>query len=269
MASIVHMISWKFLLVVLLALAATDAWKPMVKFRKQLAKCAVIALASSAVPGLSVAAEGEPSIASQLAAIQASEVLTNQGRLDAENGKALARELQLPQYELIARGIITLSKDKIDTNMYPIGFSDAGMVDDKYNDNEAASLVILGVGREGGAPLAAKKIPLKGLKFPYVFTLEASNDLLFPYTKKAWEDSNNSKDTVAISAFIVPQGKLAAPDSAVRVGFGLSDPVQMAGVLTRSTAQVKVLNKLDGKLYTDEEVQVLSTVDRGLADRKK
>ena len=237
---------------------------------KQLAKCAVIAtVASSLLPGTSIAAETEPSIASQLAAIQASEVLQNQGRLDAENGKALARELQLPQYELIARGIITLSKDKIDTNMYPIGFSDASMIDEKYNsDNTAANLIILGVGREGGAPLAAKKVPLKGLKFPYVFTLEASNDLLFPYTKKAWEESGNSKDTVAISAFIVPQGKLAIPDTAVRVGFGLSDPVQMAGVLTRSTAQVKIQNKLDGKLYTDEEVSVLSTVDRGLADRK-
>lgn len=137
------------------------------------------------------------------------------------------------------------------------------MISDKYADNKAASLIILGVGREGGAPLAAKKVPLEGVKFPYVFSLE-TKDLLFPYTASAWEDSNNSKDTVAVSAFLCPTGVLATPDPAVRVGFGLSDPVTMAGVLTRSTAKISVQNKLDQKLYTQEEVAVLSGVDTGL-----
>ena len=67
-------------------------------------------------------AHGEETIASQLAAIQAGETLQNQGRLDTENGAALTRELQLKPYQLIARGIITLSKDGIDTNRYPIGY---------------------------------------------------------------------------------------------------------------------------------------------------
>lgn len=264
-------ISRFILLLLLISSAEVRGWRS--GLRKALVKGAVaIAFASSSIsslPSLSIADEAvTPSIANQLAAMQASELLQNQGRLDAENGAALARELQLAPYELIARGIITLSQDKIDTNRYPIGFADANMIDEKYVGNNAASLIILGVGREGGAPLAAKKIPLNGLKFPYVFSLETS-DLLFPYTKKAWEESGNSKDSIAISAFIVPEGKLAASDSAVRVGFGISDPVQMAGVLTRTSAQVKVQNKLDGKLYTDEEVAVLGGVDRGLADRKK
>jgi hypothetical protein len=253
---------------VLFNASSTDAWLIPSKMMKSVAAVG-LAAGLYGVPGgmmtpPSVYAAEEPSIASQLAAIQAGETLKNQGRLDSENGAALARELQLAPYQLIARGVISLSCDKIDNNMYPIGLPDASNIDDKYSsDNNEASLIILGVGREGGAPLAAKKVPVNDLKFPYVFTLETS-DLLFPYNTQAWEDSANSKDTIAVSAFLTPTGKLSTPDAAVRVGFGLSDPMRMAGVVTRSSAQIKVANKLDGKLYTEEEVAVLSGVDEGI-----
>ena len=240
----------------------TKGWKRSINWAR---KCAtsICVLSIMSFEPMVQPVHAEESIASQLAAIQAGETLQNQGRLDTENGAALTRELQLKPYQLIARGIITLSQEGIDNNRYPIGYSDATLIDQKYDDNKAASLIILGVGREGGAPLAAKKVPLQGLKFPYVFSLE-TEDLLFPYTQSAWEESGNSKDTIAVSAFICPTGVLATPDPAVRVGFGLSDPVTMAGVLTRGTAKISVQSKLDQKLYTQEEVKVLSGVDAAL-----
>ena len=132
--------------------------------------------------------------------------------MDTENGAALTGG-RLKPYQLIAGGS-SLDWDGIDINRYPIGYSDATMIDQKYDGNKAASLIILGVGREGGAP-CSEEVPLLGLKFPYVFSLE-TEDLLFPYTQNAWEESGNSKDTIAVTAFISPSGVLATPDPAVK-----------------------------------------------------
>ena len=47
-------------------------------------------------------------------------------------------------------------------------------------------------------------------------------------------------------------------------GLRLERPSNHGWVLTRITAKVSVQNKLDEKLYTREEVKVLSDVDSGL-----
>jgi len=261
---------YAFVVILVMCIADAISWTGGFALKKKLAVAvAGLSLTTSFSP-LVPPAFADDGMAQQLAQIQAGETLKNQGRLDTDNGAALTRELQLKPYQLIARGIITLSSEGLDKSAFPLGYTDASMVDDKYAHKDLskdASLIILGVGREGGAPLAAKKIPLDSIeKFPLVFSLETS-DLLFPYTTQAWEESGNSKDTIAVSAFLTPGGVLAQPDNAVRVGFGLSDPVTMAGVLTRSTAQVRIQSKLDQKLYTAEEMTVLSAVDKGLAEK--
>ena len=89
----------------------------------------------------------------------------------------------------------------------------------------------IGVGREG-PPLAAKRYSLKSATFPMVFEL-TTDDLLFPYTVDAWMSSDNKGQSIATTAIISSSSSLANPTKTERYGFGLSDPVTFAGVLTR------------------------------------
>jgi hypothetical protein len=97
-----------------------------------------------------------------------------------------------------------------------------------------------------------------------MFELRSDTDLLFPYTEDAWVKSSNAKDTIATTAIITTSNALATPANTERYGFGLSDPVTFAGTLTRSAAMITVNGKIDSTLYTTEEIDLLSGVDRAL-----
>ena len=131
-------------IILLNVINSSRGWKLGTNWARNARKAAATSIGVLSLISFQVAplpAHGEETIANQLAAIQAGETLQNQGRLDTENGAALTRELQLKPYQLIARGIITLSKDGIDNSRYPIGYSDAVMIDQKYDGNKAASLI--------------------------------------------------------------------------------------------------------------------------------
>ena len=155
--------------------------------------------------------------------------------------------------------------DNIDSKVFPLGFVSAGDLDPAAFDTPSSRLFVLAVGRDGNIPLAAKSIPLKGTEFPLVIELE-TKDLLFPYTNEAWMQSANRMDTIAVSAFLSPNDKISVPSSAVRVSFALSDPLTMAGKLTRSTAKLQLGpgKPLDVSLFTQEEINLLKSVDDGI-----
>lgn len=184
---------------------------------------------------------------------------------DAEN-QALIRQLTYPEGKLIARGIISLSAEGsgADPRTFPSGLLKANDLTPVFGE-DGATIFILAVGREG-PPLAAKRIPLKDITFPLVFEITTDN-LLFPYTPEAYKTSDNSKDSIAVTCILSPTPILSEPTSSSLVGFGISEPVTIAGVLSRSSAKLTV-NKLTGKvnteLYTESERTLLAAVDEGM-----
>jgi hypothetical protein len=118
-----------------------------------------------------------------------------------------------------------------------------------------------------GPPLAAKRYKLNSLQFPFVFEI-TSADLLFPYTEEAWLKSTNSKDTVAMTAIISTSPLLGKPADTERAGFGISEPITFAGVLTRTGGQLSVQDKVDMSLYSKEDLALLDSVDKALAERE-
>lgn len=148
-----------------------------------------------------------------------------------------------------------------DPKLFPYGMADASSYDPSFS-NEQATLFVLAVGRDG-PPLAAQRILMKDIKFPFAFEV-LSEDLIFPYTKEAWLASSNSKDTIALTVIISPDNLLATPNAVERIGFALSEPIQVAGTFGRTTANINVNGKVDTKLYTAEEKTLLAGVDREL-----
>lgn len=115
-----------------------------------------------------------------------------------------------------------------------------------------------------GQPVAAKRMSLLDIKFPYAFELN-SDDLVFPYTKEAYLASEQRKDSIALTVILSPDGLLASTEGVrERIGFALSEPVQVAGTFGRTTANIQVNGKIDTKLYSDSERKLLSEMDRQL-----
>ena len=115
-----------------------------------------------------------------------------------------------------------------------------------------------------GMPVAAKRISLTDLSFPYAFELN-SDDLVFPYTKEAYLASEFRKDSIALTVILSPDGLLASTEGMrERIGFALSEPIQVAGTAGRTTANINVNGKIDTKLYSDSERKLLSEMDRQL-----
>jgi hypothetical protein len=173
----------------------------------------------------------------------------------------MTKELLYPDGKLIARGRIRLVPDGGESKAFPFGLTDAQTLDPALGEDES-TMFLLAVGREG-PPLAAKRVKAKDLQFPYVFEL-TSDDLLFPYTPDAWTQSPNSKDTIALTAVLSPDGLLSTGSASERVGFGLSEPAQVAGKFSRETANIAINSKLNTNLYTTEEVEILKDIDSGL-----
>ena len=98
------------------------------------------------------------------------------------------------------------------------------MLDSSFDD-EKASLIITAVPRNG-SPFAAKIIrDLPSKSFPLAFTI-SSEDLLFPYTKEAWDSSQYSKDDIAITAILDEDGHLETPGENTRFGFAIAQVVR-------------------------------------------
>ena len=154
-----------------------------------------------------------------------------------------------------------------DLNQFPLGVKDVSALDEVFSEPDA-SLFILGVGREDLTPVAAKRLKLKDLIFPYIFELETA-DLIFPYTPEAWAASSNSKDSIAVTCIISPGDKLAVANSLNLIGFAVSEPVNIGGSLQRSTARVFLNGRIDTNLYSKEEIALLSSIDNALATQKK
>jgi len=255
-------------LITLALLFAVDAWKLHQRtWRKAVAFTLTLATFGLGTPLQSKAEDGGTNnIADQIKLVQAMQVENQRARLQTMDQEAMAKELQMKDGQLIARGTVTLLSDALNAKTNPMGYPDAMTLDGAYSD-PASTMFVLCVGREGSVPLAAKAYPLNELKFPMVFEVESS-DLLFPYTPEAWLASTNRADTIAVSVFITPDSVINRPNEHVRVGFALSDPVTIAGVLTRATAAVQIQTKLDSKLYTPEETALLTSVDNGLSSNK-
>lgn len=193
----------------------------------------------------------------QLKEIQNQKTSVQKEMLAKGEETSMTRQLTYPEGKLIARGVVSLEvKPSLE-----FGYYEAKDLDAAY-EGEDSTMFILGVGREG-PPLAAKRLKLKDLKFPYTFEL-TTDDLLFPYTESAWMSSEFRKDTIATTAIISTGNQISVPSQSERYGFGISDPTNFAGQVTRSPAKMNVVGKVDGSLYTPDDVKLLSSIDRGL-----
>lgn len=202
-----------------------------------------------------------PTLKDQLNDIQKEKVDIQKAMKDADEQAALTRQLTYPEGRLIARGFVSLEVKP----GAELGYYTASELDPVYGTSEDSSLFILGVGRDG-PPLAARRFKLNDIKFPFTFEL-TTDDLLFPYNEDAWLKSDVRKDSIATTALISTGSSISKPTQTERYGFGLSDPVMFAGQQTRSASKMNVVGKVDGKLYTPDDVALLSGIDKGLDDK--
>lgn len=220
----------------------------------------------STVASTVAAASSSPTLQDQLELLQLSKTMQVKSELETNENAQLAKQLQYPDNKLVATGVIVLDTvgiagtNKNEKVRFPYGFDHPYLYNSAF-DNSDATMFILAVGREG-PPLAAKRVKLNTIQFPYVFEI-TSDDLLFPYTPEAYAASPNSKDTIAVTTILSPGPKLSIPNPLTLVSFGLSEPVTIAGKLTRGPAKLEVSfnNKVDTSLYTPTELQLLGTVD--------
>jgi len=256
------------LLLALVLAAGADAWN-LGQARRAVASLSVglgLGLGSvQQLPALAAEEAAPSSLVQQLREMQEKRVVEQRKRLESDDQRLLSSELLLPEGALLARGILTVVSDKWDSKVFPLGFETAASLDTRFSD-PSSRLFVLCVGRESSIPVAAKSFPLKDIQFPFVFEL-LDSDLLFPYTKEAWLASPSRVDTVAITAFFTPESKLSIANPNIRVGFALSEPVQFAGKLTRSTAAIRLGagEAVDTSLFTPAEIALLQAVDDGIA----
>ena len=204
------------------------------------------------------------SIAEQLKTLKSEQIVNTKYRVETGESEAIARALQYPEGYLIGRARVLLVQDDVGISpSNPYGVSESYLVNAELGKEEA-TLFVLAVGREG-PPLAAKKITnVKDIKFPLLVEI-TTDDLLFPYTKEAWEASPNRLDTIALTAIFSADPLLSTANTGDRLGFGQSEPTNIAGVTTRTTAVLTANKKIDLSLYSKDEISLLSTIDEELA----
>eukprot|EP01041_Mallomonas_annulata_P009873 gene9873-20539_t len=199
----------------------------------------------------------------QLKVIQVLQVQQQKESLDTQLQEEVNRGATYEIGDLLARGVVTLPPPAgADPTQYPLGLPDAGALDSELN-NDKAVIYLTAVGREG-PPVAAKRFLLNDITFPFRFEI-TTNDLLFPYTPEAWRKASASSDTVAVTCILDADGSLTTPSAGDRFGFAISDPEPLSGSFQRSEAKVSVNLKSDGRPYSEEEMEVLSRLDRELS----
>jgi hypothetical protein len=204
------------------------------------------------------------SIQDQLKLVRAMQANQQKERAETEERELMAKELTYPDGRLLARGVIILApaNDAL-TKDFPSGLMKAEDMDAAYASDKA-TLFILAVGRDGPPVAAFKKQPIRDVQFPFVFEVTTDN-LLFPYTEEAWRNSPNAADSIAVTAILSADELLATPSSSERVGFAVSNPVVIAGTKGRTSAAATINQKVEERLYTEEETAILSSIDRGLS----
>jgi len=198
---------------------------------------------------------------SQLKMIQDVKVQNQKRRIEADESDLQSKELLYPEGKLIGRGIVKLVPER-DGKLFPYGLTDPVVFDENLSDKRS-SLFVLAVGRDG-LPVAAKRLLLRDLTFPYAFEIN-DDDLVFPYTKEAYLQSEKRLDSVALTVIISPDGLLASTEAVQeRIGFALSEPIRIAGSFGRTTANIDVKGKIYTKLYSESERGLLSQMDNQL-----
>lgn len=201
---------------------------------------AVLSSVFFGLPGNHLTAAGAQ-IKDQLKVVQALQV---EKQIDSvQKQKIQLNDARPDSGVLIATGVVAIPPppgSAIDPSAYPLGFSKAGMVSSRFDDNKA-SLIITAVPRNG-SPFAAKiirNLPTKS--FPLAFTI-TSDDLLFPYNKEAWASSQYSKDSVAITAVLDEDGLLETPGENTRFGFAIAQVTKKPQTAEKSETKDAVLN---------------------------
>lgn len=211
-------LSRALVLIVIIGTCICCSSSKLLWMRKVFASALAGSLIPFSIPSIVAATE----IKDQIKVIQALQV---EKQIDSvkEQKQMMQKSSSSSSSEVIARGIVALpppSGSGIDVSQYPLGFSKAGMVDSRFDDKKA-SLIITAVPRNG-PPFAAKIIRnLPSKSFPLAFTI-SSDDLLFPYTKEAWDSSQYSKDSIAITAVLDEDGLLETPEESTRFGFAIA-----------------------------------------------
>lgn len=203
---------------VLLPVISLESWRWVKKARFIIGPSLVLSGTLSGLPPMGARAA---EIQDQIKVIQALQV---EKQIDSvQKQKKMQLSAVAKGSEVIASGIIALPPPPgsgIDPSQYPLGFSKAGMVDNRFDDKKA-SLIITAVPRNG-PPFAAKIIrDLSSRSFPLAFSI-TSEDLLFPYTAEAWASSQYSKDSIAITAILDDDGLLETPGESTRFGFAIA-----------------------------------------------
>eukprot|EP00596_Hydrurales_sp_CCMP1899_P002674 CAMPEP_0119052574 /NCGR_PEP_ID=MMETSP1177-20130426/73829_1 /TAXON_ID=2985 /ORGANISM="Ochromonas sp, Strain CCMP1899" /LENGTH=259 /DNA_ID=CAMNT_0007032193 /DNA_START=79 /DNA_END=858 /DNA_ORIENTATION=+ len=191
---------------------------------------------------ISVLAEEPLSFQSQLKLIQDNKTSQQKEAIEKAEQDLQTKELLYPEGKLIGRGIVNLIPESGDPKLFPYGLSDASSYDSRFM-GEKATMFVLAVGREG-PPLARQKVLLKDITFPYAFEV-LTNDLIFPLSKETWLSNKNRKDTIALTVILSPDDLLKIPNPVGRIGFAVSEPIQVAGSNGRTTAQINVNGRVD------------------------
>ena len=258
------------LLHVLAIVTQSTHQRPPVTAWRKAAVCALVPLFWHHAPAV-LAAE---TLRDQLLAVQRLQTEQQKQRV-LEEERRLEAETNIKTI-VIARGIVSVAPTGlaygVDASLFPFGIENPASLDPALG-NPRAALFITAVGRQG-PPVAARRVPLATVQFPYVFALTDA-DLIFPYTTAAWLQSPLSSDAVALTAVLDADGVLATPDEADRFGFSISDPIRGGrggggGNLQQWTeAKISINLKSDGKPYSPDEVELLGRIDSETTSRKE
>ena len=205
----------------------------------------------------------DTSLTEQLRSYRTAQESSTKTRIETDESEAISRALKYPDGYLVGRALVSLVTDAGYSG--PYGVPESYLVNPDLGKDEA-TMILLAVGRDG-PPLAAKKIAsLNTLKFPLIVEITCE-DLLFPYTSSAWLSSSNKLDSMALTVVLSSDGKLSTAAPSDRIGLGLSELANIAGVTTRTTANIATTQRIDLSLYSKEDIELLTGIDAAL-DRR-
>lgn len=165
------------------------------KVRTTFQKIAAFSTGMICLCGLPSYAVADTSLESQLKMIQDVKVQNQKRRIEAAESELQSKELLYPEGKLIGRGIVKLIPPG-DVKLFPYGLVDPLLFDENLSDKRS-TLFVLAVGRDG-LPVAAKRVLLSDITFPYAFEVN-DDDLVFPYTKEAYLQSEKRLDSMALT----------------------------------------------------------------------
>jgi len=226
-------------------------------------------LGAAVFPSSVLGDEGSSTLADQLRVMQAQQTKAQKERYESAESKAVNQELKYKAGSVLARGAVLLYGEDPSAarsnREFPLGYEHASQYDPAFGSDES-TIFLIAVGRQDGVPCAVKKLHTKDVSFPMVFEM-LDSDLIFPYTADAWASGPQALDSVVVTCIMSTTNTLSEPDPKTRLGYAISEPVQIAGSIQRSTARVIVNSKVDNRLYTAEETALLKGIDEQLTKK--